>query len=97
MVGELLGSGKAFDTNKYFIVCANVLGSCYGSTGPQSINPRTGKIYGNTFPQVTIRDTVGLHIETLKKGIGVKSVHAVVGGSLGGMQALEWAIMGITM
>lgn len=92
--GSMLGPGLPFDTNRYFIVCANVLGSCYGSTGPQSIDPSTGKMYGNTFPEVTIRDTVGLHIENIKQKLGVKSVHAVVGGSLGGMQSLEWAAMG---
>lgn len=91
---ELLGPGMVFDTDKYFIVCANALGSCYGSTGPQSIDPRTGKKYGNDFPHVTVRDTVGIHMENLKEGLGVKSVHAVIGGSFGGMQALEWAIMG---
>ena len=92
--GSMLGPGLPFDTDKYLVVCANVLGSCYGSTGPQSIDPRTGKMYGNSFPNVTIRDTVGLHMEILKEGMGVKSVHAVIGGSLGGMQALEWAVMG---
>lgn len=92
--GSMLGPGKSFDTEKYLVVCANVIGSCYGSTGPTSVNPETGKVYGNTFPDVTIRDTVGAHIEMVQQGLGVKSIHAVIGGSLGGMQALEWALLG---
>ena len=92
--GAMLGPGKSFDTDKYLVVCANVVGSCYGSTGPTSVNPETGKVYGNTFPDVTIRDTVSAHIEMVQKGLGAKSVHAVIGGSLGGMQTLEWALLG---
>jgi len=92
--GNLLGDGKVFDTSKYFIICANVLGSCYGSSGPNSINPTTNTLYGNTFPDVTIRDTVSLHMEMLKQSLHVNKVHCVIGGSMGGMQALEWAIIG---
>jgi homoserine O-acetyltransferase len=77
------GPGKPFDTDKYMVVCANVLGSCYGSTGPRSINPATGKPYGNDFPDVTIRDTVRLHMRMAKEGIGANSVACVVGGSMG--------------
>jgi len=92
--GQLLGPGKAFDTSKYMVVCANILGSCYGSSGPMSINPTTGKIYGFDFPQVTIRDTVRLHMEMVTQQIGAKQVACVIGGSMGGMQALEWTLLG---
>ena len=95
--GECLGPGKAFDTNKYFVVCANVLGSCYGTTGPMSIDhsaPSGNKRYGSDFPAVSIRDTVRLHMRMLSEGLGVKSVESVVGGSMGGMQALEWLLLG---
>jgi homoserine O-acetyltransferase len=91
---DLLGPGKAFDTSKYLVVGANILGSCYGSTGPNSIDPVTKQRYGAKFPVVTIRDTVRLHIHMLQDGLGVKAVHCVVGGSFGGMQALEWALIG---
>ena len=91
---SMLGPGKTFDTDKYLVVCSNVLGSCYGTTGPRSINPATGKPYGQSFPPCTIRDTVRLHMEMCQKGIGARQCAAVVGGSLGGMQALEWGIMG---
>ncbi|ETW06930.1 homoserine O-acetyltransferase [Aphanomyces invadans] len=92
--GGLLGDGKPFDTSKYLVVCANVLGSCYGTTGPTSINPRTGKQYGQSFPAVTIRDTVRLHIRLVVEEIGASQVACVVGGSLGGMQTLEWGFLG---
>jgi len=91
--GELLGDGKPFDTSKYFVFCANVLGSCYGSTGPGSIDPGTGMRYGGDFPQVTIRDIVRMQAEVLKR-LGVAGVAFVAGGSMGGMQALEWGICG---
>lgn len=94
--GGLLGPGKTFDTDKYFVVCANVLGSCYGSSGPKSIDPDTGKPYGMNFPDVTIRDSVALHLEMVQKGLNISRVHAVIGGSMGGMQALEWALLGQT-
>ena len=76
--GSMLGPGKTFDTDKYLVVCANVLGSCYGSTGPRSINPKTNTPYGVDFPQVTIRDTVRLHMEMCKLGIGAERASAVV-------------------
>lgn len=88
---ELLGPCKPFDTEKYCVFCSNVLGGCYGTTGPQSINPATGKMYGNDFPKVTIRDMVRLQAAVLEK-LRITEVACVVGGSMGGMQALEWAI-----
>ncbi|ETV75809.1 homoserine O-acetyltransferase [Aphanomyces astaci] len=92
--GGLLGDGKPFDTSKYLVVCANILGSCYGTTGPTSINPHTGKRYGGSFPDVTVRDTVRLHIRLVVDEIGASEVACVVGGSLGGMQTLEWGFLG---
>lgn len=89
----MLGPGLTFDTDKYFIVCANILGSCYGSTGPSSINPATGLKYKSSFPKVSIRDTVSLQLQMLK-GQGIKSIKSVIGGSMGGMQAIEWGIIG---
>ena len=87
---EIFGPGKLLDPNIYMIVCANVLGSCYGSSGPTSIDPATGKPYGSTFPDTTIRDTVNLHVKLVREHLGVKRVACVIGGSMGGMQALEW-------
>ncbi|ETN24040.1 homoserine O-acetyltransferase [Phytophthora nicotianae CJ01A1] len=81
-------------TDKYFIVCSNVLGSCYGSTCPTSINPVTGLPYGPDFPAVTLRDAVALQRQLLEDALGVRQVQAVIGGSLGGMQTLEWAFQG---
>lgn len=86
---DALGAGKMLDTDKYFIVCANVLGGCYGSTGPTSINPQTDRTYGAQFPEITIGDMVRVQAALLEH-LGVRHIRAVVGGSMGGMQALEW-------
>ncbi|MCS7060341.1 MAG: homoserine O-acetyltransferase [Anaerolineae bacterium] len=88
---EAVGPGKAFDTDKYFIVCSNVIGGCAGSTGPTSINPHTGKPYGLSFPIVTIRDMVEAQ-RWLMDHLGLTSWLTVTGGSMGGMQALQWAV-----
>jgi homoserine O-acetyltransferase len=88
---SVIGPGKAIDTRQYFVVCSNVLGSCYGTTSPASPNPATGKPYGTEFPIVTIGDWVRLQALLLDH-LGIDRVHAVVGGSLGGQQALEWAL-----
>lgn len=82
----------AFDTSRYFIVCCNILGSCYGSTNPRSINPHTGQVYGKDFPDISVRDTVRLQLLLLQHELRVSSIQCVVGGSFGGMQALEFAV-----
>ena len=87
----LIGSGKVIDTEKYFIVCANILGSCYGSTGPLSINPITEAPYYSSFPLVTIRDMVKAHI-LLREHLGIEKIFLLMGGSMGGYQAMEWCI-----
>jgi len=87
----VVGPGKALDTNRYLVLCANVLGSCYGTTGPSSINPRTGEPYGLSFPIVTVGDWVRLQAMLLDH-LGVERVHAVLGGSLGGQQVIEWML-----
>ena len=91
--GSLLGDGVAFDTSRYFIVCANLLGSCYGTAGPTEVNAETGKKWGADFPVTTVRDSVQLHHKLLFEGLRVKRVCGVIGGSLGGMQALEWGFL----
>ena len=88
---EFVGSGKAIDTDKYFVICSNVIGSCAGSTGPRTINPATGKMYNMDFPVITIRDMVRAQ-KYLIDSLGIKKLLSVVGGSMGGMQAMEWAI-----
>ena len=90
--GDLLGPNRAFDTTKYFVVCCNILGSCYGSTSPVSINPNTGQPYGKDFPDVSVQDTVRLQLLMLQNELKVSSIKAVVGGSFGGMQAVEFAV-----
>lgn len=88
----LLGSGRSLDVDQDFIICSNILGSCYGTTGATSINPDTEKPYGSTFPSITIRDMVRLQA-VLLEALNVRSLKLVIGGSLGGMQVLEWAIL----
>ena len=87
---SFIGHGRALDTDKFFIICANYLGSCYGSTGPASTNPSTGKPYGSSFPRVTVHDIVRSQLPILKN-YGIEKLHAVVGASLGGMCALDFA------
>lgn len=87
----LIGPGKPLDTNRYFIICANVLGSCKGTTGPKDINPDTGKQYGLNFPIVTICDMVKAQRKLIKH-LDIPHLYAVIGGSMGGMQVLQWAI-----
>ncbi len=91
--GGILGPGRALDTTRYFVVCANVVGSPYGSLSPLSIDPDTGRPYGPDLPQVTVRDIVGLQ-KLLLDQFGVRQVAFAIGGSLGGMQVLEWAYYG---
>ncbi|HEY9643786.1 MAG TPA: homoserine O-acetyltransferase, partial [Coleofasciculaceae cyanobacterium] len=88
----LFGIGKAFDPETDFVVCSNVLGSCYGTAGPTSINPQTRQPYGATFPAITIRDMVQLQAR-LMEALSIQQIRLVIGGSLGGMQVLEWALL----
>jgi homoserine O-acetyltransferase len=88
----LIGPGRGIDPDRWFVVCANVLGGCQGTTGPASIDPETGTPYGSRFPVVTIRDMVRVQAK-LADHIGVGAWAAIVGGSMGGMQALEWCVM----
>jgi homoserine O-acetyltransferase len=88
----MVGANYVIDPEKYFIVCANILGSCYGTSGPLSINPSTKERYFNSFPFVTIRDMVNAHI-LLRKHLGIEKIHLLIGGSMGGYQAMEWCIM----
>ena len=88
---DAIGPGKAIDTNRWFVVCSNVLGGCQGTTGPSSPHPSDGKPYGSRFPVITIRDMVRLQAR-LADHLGVDVWHSVIGGSMGGMQVLEWGI-----
>jgi homoserine O-acetyltransferase len=85
----LVGPGKALDTERYFIICSNVLGGCMGSTGPASVNPATGKIWGLDFPVITIPDMVRAQTMLIDR-LGIGQLFSVVGGSMGGMQTLQW-------
>lgn len=87
----VIGPGKAFDTTKYFVVCSNSIGGCKGSTGPSSINPKTGRPYGLDFPMITILDMVNAQ-KKLIDHLGAKQLFAVIGGSSGGMQVLQWCV-----
>ena len=86
---DMIGPGRAIDTNRFHIICANVLGGCSGTTGPRSINPETGRPYGGAFPQHTISDAVNV-FRLLLKQLGVKHLAAVIGGSYGGVQVMDW-------
>lgn len=87
----MIGPGKGLDTNRFHVVCANILGGCMGTTGPSSIDPRTGKPYGASFPAITTADIVRVQ-RMLLEHLGIRRLAAVIGGSFGGMQALEWSI-----
>ncbi len=88
----MVGKDHVIDPEKHFIVCANILGSCYGSTGPLSTNPLTGAPYFHQFPFITIRDMVNAHI-LLRKHLSIEHIHLLIGGSMGGYQALEWSLL----
>lgn len=88
---NLIGPGKALDTNRFFVISANLLGGCRGTTGPSSINPATGYVYGLDFPLLAIEDFVEVH-RALMRHLGIARLLAVIGGSMGGMQALEWSL-----
>ena len=89
---DLVGPGKAIDTDRYFVVCANVLGGCQGTTGPSSVNPADGERYGSRFPVVSIRDTVRTQA-MLADHLGIDCWYSILGGSMGGMLVLECAVL----
>ncbi len=88
----LVGTSKYFDPASDYIICANILGSCYGTTGPLSIHPHTGSPYYNEFPLITIRDMVKAH-QILRKALNIGQIDLLIGGSMGGYQAMEWALL----
>ena len=88
---DMVGPGKPIDTDRYFVVCSNFLGSCYGTTGPSQTNPATGRPYGLDFPMITIADIVAVQKRLLDK-LGIERLLCVIGGSMGGMQVLQWAV-----
>ncbi len=88
---QMVGPGKGIDTNRYLVICSNILGGCKGTTGPSSINPKTGRPYGSSFPAITICDMVRAQ-RLLLDHLGIRCLFAVIGGSMGGMQVLEWSI-----
>lgn len=88
----MIGENKAIDTNKFFVICSNILGSCMGSLGPKSINPESGEPYGINFPMVTVQDMVQAQ-NLLIEHFEIQKLHAVIGGSTGGMQALAWSVL----
>jgi homoserine O-acetyltransferase/O-succinyltransferase len=88
---NVIGPGKAFDTEKYYVICSNVIGGCQGSTGPSSINPKTQRPYGLSFPIITVGDMVRAQTHLIDH-LGIGRLLAVAGGSMGGMQALQWAV-----
>ena len=87
---ELIGPNKVFDTNRYFMICTNVLGGCMGTTGPLDLNPETGNPYGISFPEISISDMVDVQ-KILVDKLGIEQLFCVIGGSMGGMQVLDWA------
>jgi homoserine O-acetyltransferase len=88
---SMIGPGRAIDTDRFFVVCADLLGGCRGTTGPLSRDPSTGRAYGLRFPQLTVRDLVSVH-RALVQRLEIRRVHCALGGSLGGMQALQWTL-----
>jgi homoserine O-acetyltransferase len=87
----LIGPGRALDPSRDFLVCSNILGSCYGTTGPTSLDPATSRPYGAAFPRITVRDIVAVQ-RALVRHLGIRKLRLVIGGSFGGMQALEWPL-----
>lgn len=89
---NMIGPGKPIDTTRFFVICSNSIGGCQGSTGPMSINPETGDPYHLSFPLVSIRDMVRAQERLIRDGLGLERLYAVAGGSMGGMQVIQWAI-----